>query len=1069
MDARARTGLERIVVRLFFGTGMAVALAAAAAYAFLPLGLPQPMQALVVGACAVTALVFAFGARMVRSLGTPRACSIAAWTSLVAVMLVAWGLGEGVHSVVLGFFGVLVCLAGATVGLRTGLAMAAFAATGVTLLAVDAHLPGTDAPPMDAAGALRLLTQLVLIASGAAAGSLIALVTARYRRTAADRERRFRSLLRIAADWYWEMDERFKFTQVSEELEHRSTPATERFIGQTPWQIDDFGLTPAEMDAHRSDLEAHRSFSGLLLRRRDSRGRVTYTQVSGEPRFDEHGVFRGYWGVGRDATAEVQAQLAVAASESRYRELFDRAPSPLILHRNGKVIDANPAAIALYGYSSLSDFIGQDAITPYASEAARRLGRARIEQLESAPVGTGLPAAEFELRSATGQRLWVLASAVRVHAAGGPATLSIFFDETERRMADAALRRSEELLSLLVANSPDAVTLTETHNGRYAMVNPAFTRLTGFTATEVIGRTTEEVGIWQHPADRERVVREILRHGRIDEMPMTFVSKQGVPLQTRLSAARFEMEGRDYLVLNVRDVTQGERLRLAHEAILQNASIGIALTRSQRFVLANPRFEEMLGWPPGALIGQPGAVVWPSMTDYEAVGREAGPVLAAGQAFEGEHLMRRMDGSVFWCRLRARVVDQAHPSHGGTIWIAEDVTEQRRTAQALSAARDAAEAANRAKSAFLANTSHEIRTPLNGLLGLARLAMHPDIDEARRQQYLNQILESAEGLSVVISDILDFSKIEAGKLLLESVRFDVRSLVDGLHATYRQLALARGLELSLRVDDGVPACVEGDPLRVRQILGNYLANALKFTDAGAVELRVEALSPPWIRFSVADTGAGIDRSTLARLFKPFTQADESTTRRFGGTGLGLSICHELSVLMGGRVGVESEVGRGSRFWAELPLRAAPAPDHPARPAAHQHSLAGRRVLMAEDNPVNMMIATATLEQWGVVVTPASDGGEAVDKALAAATRGQPFDAVLMDVQMPGMSGHEAARRLRARFDADALPIIALTAAALVSERDEALAAGMNDFLTKPVDAQRLQQVLARWLLAARAH
>jgi CheY-like chemotaxis protein len=217
------------------------------------------------------------------------------------------------------------------------------------------------------------------------------------------------------------------------------------------------------------------------------------------------------------------------------------------------------------------------------------------------------------------------------------------------------------------------------------------------------------------------------------------------------------------------------------------------------------------------------------------------------------------------------------------------------------------------------------------------------------------------------------------------------------------------------------------------------------------------------RLQVRDTGLGIDPAVLPRLFQRFTQADQSTTRRHGGTGLGLSICRELAQLMGGQVGADSQPGRGSRFWVDLPLPTASAPPLAAPPAPGD--LSGAQVLLVEDNPVNMLIATAMLERWGVQVEQATDGAQAVQAVRRAASVGRSFDAVLMDVQMPVMSGHEATRALRATPAGAQVPIIALTAAALVSEREEARAAGMNDFLTKPIDAERLQATLARWIHA----
>jgi len=267
----------------------------------------------------------------------------------------------------------------------------------------------------------------------------------------------------------------------------------------------------------------------------------------------------------------------------------------------------------------------------------------------------------------------------------------------------------------------------------------------------------------------------------------------------------------------------------------------------------------------------------------------------------------------------------------------------------------------------------------------------------------------------------------------------------------------------------VSGIVSGDPLRVRQIVSNFLANAIKFTATGYVALNATRLHrerADVVRIEVRDSGPGLDAATSARLFKPFTQGDQSTTRRFGGTGLGLSICHELATLMGGLVGVNSFPGDGSTFWAELPLpRVAPEatllpPDITAALPAGTATLANCRVLMVEDNAVNMMIAVALLERWGVHVGQAHDGLDAVAAVQRAAVAGQPYDAVLMDVQMPVMSGHEATRALREA--GYRLPIIALTAAALVSEREAALQAGMNDFLTKPIDAHKLQATLLRW-------
>jgi PAS domain S-box-containing protein len=633
--------------------------------------------------------------------------------------------------------------------------------------------------------------------------------------------------------------------------------------------------------------------------------------------------------------------------------------------------------------------------------------------------------------------------------------------ENERRAATDAVRRSEALLSELFATSPDLITLAEGASGRYEMVNDAFEAITGYSREEALGRTPMELGLWQDAAERDHLLALLAQHGRGQNVPVTLVGKHGQRISLLVSAAQFQMDGRDYQVTNARDVTEMGRTRKELEAILQNASIGIAFTRDGRFVRANERCEQMFGWPPGGLAGQPGRVVWPSEEAHEAVGRDIGPVLAAGQQAETERPMARRDGSTFLARILAKAVDPLHPRTGGTIWILDDVTERRQVDQALAKARDDAEAASRAKSAFLANTSHELRTPLNGLVGLTRLALQPELDDESRRHYLQQINDSAETLSSIISDILDLSKIEAGKLHLETVSFDLHELLQALQRGYGTLANSRGLPLQLETDPQLPQQVLGDPVRLRQILGNFLSNALKFTMHGSVTLRARVQGGARLRFEVQDTGPGIAPEVQQRLFRPFVQGDESTTRRYGGTGLGLSICSQLATLMDGEVGVHSEAGRGSVFWVELPLPETEATEHRSVFGGldDADALQGARVLLVEDNPVNMLIGVALLEQWGVQVTQATHGAEAIAAVDAAAARGLPFHCVLMDVQMPEMSGHEATRTLRRQYDAQMLPIIALTAAALVSEREEALAAGMNDFLTKPIDAHRLRRTL----------
>ncbi|HWF77264.1 MAG TPA: ATP-binding protein [Caulobacteraceae bacterium] len=369
----------------------------------------------------------------------------------------------------------------------------------------------------------------------------------------------------------------------------------------------------------------------------------------------------------------------------------------------------------------------------------------------------------------------------------------------------------------------------------------------------------------------------------------------------------------------------------------------------------------------------------------------------------------------------------------------------------------AAEAANDAKSAFLATMSHEIRTPLNGVLGMAQ-AMAADALTGVQRERLEVIRQSGESLLAILNDVLDLSKIEAGRFELEQVEFDLGELMKGAHSAFTALANKKGLSFDLTVDEGAKGVYRGDPTRVRQILYNLISNALKFTEHGEVRVTA-ALTDEALVLMVADTGPGIASDRVGALFDKFTQADASTTRRYGGTGLGLAICRELVQAMGGEIGVESRLGQGTRFLARLPLpkvgeALAPAFLPPPVPAAAlDASLPKVRVLAAEDNSVNQLVLKTLLHQIGVEPMVVENGQEAVDAWKDAA-----WDVILMDMQMPVMDGLTAARAIR-QAEADMgrakTPIVALTANAMSHQIQQCLAAGMDGHVAKPIEAARL--------------
>lgn len=383
----------------------------------------------------------------------------------------------------------------------------------------------------------------------------------------------------------------------------------------------------------------------------------------------------------------------------------------------------------------------------------------------------------------------------------------------------------------------------------------------------------------------------------------------------------------------------------------------------------------------------------------------------------------------------------------------------------LDHALQAAEQANRAKSSFLANMSHEIRTPINGILGMAELLRRGGVN-SRQADQLHKIAVSGKHLLGVINDVLDLSKIEAGKLVLEEHDFNLAEFVNQVFSVVGEAAAAKGLKLVAEIS-GLPQSWQGDTTRLSQALINYLGNAIKFTERGQITLSAclveESAGNCLLRFAVSDTGIGMTSEQLERMFNAFEQADNSTSRRYGGTGLGLAITRHIAALMGGEVGVDSSPGEGSTFWLTVRL---------ARGQTAQGSLStennaedvlrrdfrGQRILLAEDEPINQEIARELLADVGLVLDVADDGAQAVSLAQR-----NDYALILMDVQMPVMDGLDAARAIRRLIDRAGVPIVAMTANAFAEDREQCLAAGMNDFLAKPVDPEDLFQVLVSWL------
>jgi PAS domain S-box-containing protein len=652
---------------------------------------------------------------------------------------------------------------------------------------------------------------------------------------------------------------------------------------------------------------------------------------------------------------------------------------------------------------------------------------------------------------------------------------------SERRLAESetASRLAADqvqFLSVVTAAMSEGVVVVRAADSTIAYANTSYESMFGYQPGELVGRCLEDL---VPPVTSESPVADMRRRlllGGTWRGEIRSVHKDGSEFWCALNATSFDHPafGPVWIAVNTdisaRRLAEDAQTRLAK---IVHASRDAILAKTVDGVVTswNRGAEILFGYTAEEMVGVSVDVLVPA--DRIAEERDLRARVATGTGIEQKETVRlRKDGSSVDVSVTMSPIEDAGGVITGIATICRDVTERKRAEAALlereeelALARDQALEASRLKSDFLANMSHEIRTPMNAVIGLTGLLLDSALSTEQRE-YAEAVRSAGEALLEIINDLLDFSKIEAGKLRLELMDFELSTVMEEVADLFRSEAHDKHLGLKTFVHPDVPAFVRGDPGRLRQVLTNLVGNAIKFSELGDVVVRVDAVSRTGdvarVRFQVADTGIGISAQGQRQLFQAFEQVDSSPSRRHGGTGLGLAICKQLVEMMGGAIGLDSALGAGSTFWFSVPLAvvAAPAetsvpPQYPSASVVHP----GVRLLVAEDNPVNQLVAVRMLEKLGYKADVAANGSEAVDALMRI-----DYAAVLMDCQMPEMDGFDATREIRRRQPAGhRTPVIAMTAAAAQEDRDRCFRADMDDYVSKPVRARELAAVLSRWV------
>jgi PAS domain S-box-containing protein len=638
-----------------------------------------------------------------------------------------------------------------------------------------------------------------------------------------------------------------------------------------------------------------------------------------------------------------------------------------------------------------------------------------------------------------------------------------FFDITALRATEQALRESEQRYRVIVENIKEVIFQTDV-SGAWGFLNRAWTEITGFEVGDSLGRPFIE---YVHPDDRQRTMElfasVLLRESEACRHKVRYLTRDGGYRWIEVFA-RLTLDA-DGAIIGIsgtlNDVSERHMAEQALQAvehqqrvILDNMSDMVFLTDAdERCIRVNSAFARFFGRSPESFVGLTAeSRLPPALGELEH--RENRELIRTGAPLRVERQVPDARGALHWHEIHKTPITAPDGAVVGLVGVIRDISERKQVEAVLQHAKEAAETAARAQAAFLATMSHEIRTPMNGVIGMTGLLLDTELSGEQRE-YAETVRRSAEALLTIINDILDFSKIEAGRLELDEYDFDVRQVIEDVADLLAEQAERKGLELSCRIAHDVPRWLRGDPGRLRQLLTNLTANAIKFTEHG--EVRVETRlagrddTAVTIQTTVEDTGIGIPPEVQPRLFQPFTQADRSTTRIYGGTGLGLAICKQLATLMGGTIELHSTPGAGSTFTFTVRLKQTVAPPPPP---CHLE-LQERRVLIVDDMATSAALLSHLVSGWGMHPTVLRTGAAALPALRAAAGSGQPFDVAIIDIVMPGEDGFAITQAIRADPELAATPVLLVTSYALRGYEQEARQAGARGLLTKPIRESQL--------------